>query len=220
MKKINNYCFKCLSTGLLLLGGSDIFCSNCHLVFQDTETHDYIQFNDDHSLSEKYHSMGSWNFFNMIKVFYGWLVRINRLFNVNEFYIQSEYIEYDDDSYDENIIKTKLNCVSSLDNVIESLFNQTLKESNEEKYNFIDTSRNTKKNNDNHRYIKMTVYCKLKANNEKYNLADFIVMEDDYSNNNLHFEDWNLLTVKYSSDNGSFYSLKRAYNNYKQKVGE
>ena len=213
MKKINNYCFKCESTELLLLGGSDIFCSNCHLVFEDEETFEYIEFKISNPIENKYFSIGGWNFSNMLRVFYGWLVRINRLFNINEFYIESKYIEYDDDLNDENIIKTELNSISSLNNVINSLFNQTLKESNEEKYDFIDTSRNTQKNNDNYRSIKITVYCVFKFNNVRYDLADFTVMEDNYSNNNLHFEDWNLLTISNEYFNGSFSSLKRAYNN-------
>jgi hypothetical protein len=214
MKKINNYCFKCESTELLLLGGSDIFCSNCHLVFQDSETFEYIEFKNPNPIDSKYFSIGSWNFSSMLRVFYGWLVRINKLFNINEFYIQSEYIEYNDDLDNETIIKTKLNCISSLDSLINSLFNQTLKESNKEKYDFIDTSRNTKKNNDNYRSIKITIYCVLKANNVRYDLADFTVMEDNYSNHNLHFEDWNLLTISNEYFNGSFSSLKRAYDNY------
>ena len=212
MKKLNNYCFKCLSTELLLLGASNIFCSNCHLVFEDRDTLEYIEFHADNPINKKYYSMGSWNFYMMLRVFYGWLVRINKVFNINQFYIESEYAEYDDDFVDKNIVKTSACGIYSFDEVINGLFINTRNGSNEEKYDFIDVSRN--KNNDNYRTIKMTVYCKLKNSNVRYNLADFTIIKENYENHNLYFEDWNLLTVSNSSLEGSYRDLRVAYNKH------
>jgi len=213
MKKLSNYCFKCLSTELLLLGGSDIFCSVCHLVFQDKDTLEYIEFHADNPIDKKYYSMGSWNFHMMLRVLYGWLVRINKVFNINEFYIESEYAEYDDDIVDKNIVKTSACGIYTYDEVINGLFINTRNGSNEEKYDFIDMTRN--KNNDNYRTITITVYCKLKNSNVRYNLADFTIIRDTYENHNLYFEDWNLLTVNSNAFfEGSYRDLKVAFNKH------
>lgn len=211
MKKLNNYCFKCLSTELLLLGGSDIFCSVCHLVFQDKDTFEYIEYHANNPIDKKYYSMGSWNFHMMLRVLYGWLVRINKVFNINEFYIESEYAEYDDDIVDKTIVKTSADGLCTFDEVIKKLYRNTRNGSNEEKYDFIDMTRN--KNNDNYRTITMTVYCKLKNSNIRYNLADFTIIRDTYENHNLYFEDWNLLTVNSNAFfEGSYRDLRVAFN--------
>jgi len=212
MKKLNNYCFKCLSTELLLLGASNIFCSVCHLVFEDKDTLEYIEFHSNNPIEKKYYSMGSWNFNMMLRVFYGWLVRINKVFNINQFYIEAEYSEYDDDFDNKTIVKTSACGIYSFDEVINGLFINTRNGSNEEKYDFIDVSRN--KNNDNYRTIKMTVFCKLKNSNVRYNLADFTIIKENYKNHNLYFEDWNLLTVSNSSLEGPYRDLRVAYNKH------
>lgn len=213
MKKLNNYCFKCLSTELLLLGGSDIFCSVCHLVFEDKDTLEYIEFHADNPIEKKYYSMGSWNFHMMLRVLYSWLVRINKVFNINEFYIESEYAEYDDDIVDKTIVKTSSGGIYTYDELINGLFINTINGSNEEKYDFIDMTRN--KNNDNYRTITMTVYCKLKNSNVRYNLADFTIIQENYQNKNLYFEDWNLLTVNSNAYfEGAYRDLRVAFNKH------
>ena len=211
MRKINNYCFKCLSTELLLLGGSDIFCSVCHLVFQDSETLNDLEFHTDSPIDKKYYNLGSWNFNNMLIVFYGWLVRIHKVLNINTFYVEAEFSEFDEDFENKTVIKTTQCGINTFDGVIENLFINTRHGQNEEKYDFLDVSRNP--NNENYREIKLTVYCKLKANNIRYNLADFTIIQENYKDNDLYFETWNLLTVNEDAYfEGSYRDLKRAVN--------
>ena len=192
----------------MLLGGADIFCSNCLLVFQDADTLNYIEFHTN-PIDKKYYSMGSWNFFMMLRVFYGWLVRINKVLNINTFYVQSEYAEYDEDFVDKTVIKTTLDGINTFDGVIDNLFVNTRNGSNEAKYDFIDTSRN--KDNVPYRVITMTVYCKLNDSNIKYDLADFTIIQENYKDHDLYFETWNLLTIDQDAIfKGSYRDLKRA----------
>ena len=203
VKKLQNYCFKCLSTELLLLGGSDIFCSVCHLVFSDSETFDYLHFHRKSPVDSKYQKMGSWNFGNMLEVFYGWIQRIHLVFGVDLFYIDWKYLNYHDD-YENPIVYEEDYVVCANTNVIEKLHEQTLNEEfNKEHFNFL-----AKKNEDKEwKTIEFTVSAFFK--DKKYPIARFDVIQENYENNDLYFEDWDLLTVNWS--NGSYSDLKRAF---------
>ena len=210
--KLNNYCFKCLSTELLLLGGADIFCSNCLLVFQDVDTHDFLRFHAKSPIPEGYSSMGSYNFDTMLRVFIGWLTRINILFKINEFFIDISYVSTTEDTDEETSILKKTIPVS-IDNVLDTLKNElSNKPENKEHFNFIDTSIATLENE--YRGIKFSCYTMFRT--VRYNIADFNVWTDDYKEHDLHFEDWDLYTVPKGSFDTSFVNLKSAYNRYQQ----
>lgn len=214
MEKLNNYCFKCSSTELLLLGGSDIFCTVCLLVFQDKETHEFLEFKEPHPVESIFHSMGSWNFSNMLRVFYAWLVRINRLFKIDEFFIEVNYVEIDREFKKDPVIVKSKTITSHLDYVINTLYNNTLKNNNSEHYNFIDMSLSKNQKLDVVRRIDFTVYCNYK--NVRYDIARFGVFDENYSKSNLYFEDWEMLFIdsdSYFSDT-PFKKLKKSYNRF------
>jgi hypothetical protein len=203
VKKLNNYCFKCLSTELLLLGGSDIFCSVCHLVFSDKETLDYLQFHKENPVNSKYYKMGSWNFGNMLEVFYGWIQRIHLVFSVELFHIDIKYLIHQD-SYPEPLVYQETNWACTNTNVIEKLYEHTLNEEfNKEHFEFIGKTTG----DDEWRTIEFTVSAFFR--DKKYPVARFHVIQENYENNNLHFEDWDLLTVG-DTFKGSYYDLKIA----------
>jgi len=224
MKKINNYCFKCESTELLLLGGSDIFCSNCHLVFQDSETMNFLRWERPKIIVSKYQKNtnnlssketlipeGCYNFDNFLEVLYGWLVRFNLLFKV-KFYIDINFEKYDEDFTEKTIVKTETSSEKLFDEVIPYLKQKTSKNYyrgnyfvNREIFEFIDVGlKNNKWENHN---LDFEIYCKYGFNNKKYSIVNLSISEDNYKNDNLYFTDWELNTV---SDvfSGSFSELQ------------
>ena len=203
MEKLNNYCFKCLSTELLLLGGSDIFCSVCHLVFSDAETFNYLHFHRKSPVDSKYQKMGSWNWWNMVEVFYGWIQRIHLVFGVDLFYIDWKYLNYHDD-YENPMVYEEGSVVCDNSNVFEKLHEQTLNDKfNKKHFNFL-----AEKNEDKDwKTIEFTVSAWFR--DKKYPIARFDVIQENYENNDLHFENWDLLTVNWSK--GSYNDLKIAF---------
>lgn len=203
MEKLNNYCFKCLSTELLLLGGSDIFCSVCHLVFSDAETFNYLHFHRKSPVDSKYQKMGSWNWWNMVEVFYGWIQRIHLVFGVDLFYIDWKYLNYHDD-YENPMVYEEGSVVCDNSNVFEKLHEQTLNDKfNKNHFDFL-----AEKNEDKDwKTIEFTVSAWFR--DKKYPIARFDVIQENYENNDLHFENWDLLTVNWSK--GSYNDLKIAF---------
>ena len=202
-EKLNNYCFKCLSTELLLLGGSDIFCSVCHLVFSDAETFDYLHFHRKSPVDSKYQKMGSWNWWNMIEVFYGWIQRIHLVFGVDAFYIDWKYLIHIDNE-DKPLVYEEDYVVCANTNVLEKLHEQTLNdEFNKEHFDFL-----AGKNEDDEF---KTIYFTLSASfmGKKYPVASFTVFQENYENNDLYFDSWDLLAVNWRE--GSYIDLKRAF---------
>ena len=201
-EKLNNYCFKCKSTELLLLGGSDIFCTICHLVFSDRDTLDYLQFHRKSPVDSKYRKMGSWNWWNMVEVFYGWVQRMHLVFGVDMFYIDWRYL-INVDSEDQLLVYSEGYKVATNSNVLEKLQEETINdEFNKEHFDFLAG----KNEDDEWRTIEFTVSAWFR--NKKFPVARFHVIQENYENNNLYFEDWELLTVNWSK--GSYSDMRIA----------
>ena len=90
-------------------------------------------------------------------------------------------------------------------NVLEKLHEQTLNdEFNKDYFDFLKVRKNETENGE-WRNIQFTVSAFFK--DKKYPIARFDVIQENYENNDLHFENWDLLTVNWSK--GSYSDLKR-----------